>query len=159
MRGLVTKGLCGGYKDCSTPLNVHAKVRDDGGVEFINEGRGARLRIFAALKHRFLKQVPCRSQTSHIPSRQTHSCRRSNEESSWKAPICTHGIRTVLLHVMVLNRQWRDNVPPPPLGDREDHVPFHCMTAWPKRDINKPIRMGLSAPWTAHQGGLAPAFQ
>ncbi|KAK9901304.1 hypothetical protein WJX75_005502 [Coccomyxa subellipsoidea] len=33
------------------------EVRDDGGVEFINEGRGARLRIFAALKHRFLKQA------------------------------------------------------------------------------------------------------
>jgi len=33
------------------------QAREDGGVEFINEGRGARLRIFAALKHRFLKQV------------------------------------------------------------------------------------------------------
>lgn len=33
------------------------QVREDGGVEFINEGRGARLRVFAALKHRFLKQV------------------------------------------------------------------------------------------------------
>ncbi|BDA45257.1 probable serine/threonine-protein kinase STN8, chloroplastic at N-terminal half [Coccomyxa sp. Obi] len=33
------------------------EVREDGGVDFINEGRGARLRVFAALKHRFLKQA------------------------------------------------------------------------------------------------------
>lgn len=86
MKGLVTKGLCGAYKDCSTLFNVHAKVRDDGGVEFINEGRGARLRIFAALKHRFLKQVLCRSQTSHIPSKQTHSCRRSMRNLPGRLP-------------------------------------------------------------------------
>lgn len=34
-----------------------AQVLDNGGVEFINEGKGARLRVFAALKHRFMKQV------------------------------------------------------------------------------------------------------
>ena len=33
------------------------QVLDNGGVEFTNEGSGARLRVFAALKHRFLKQV------------------------------------------------------------------------------------------------------
>lgn len=38
-------------------LCMDVKVRDDGGVDFINEGRGARLRVFAALKHRYLKQV------------------------------------------------------------------------------------------------------
>jgi len=32
-------------------------VLDDGGVEFINESSGARLRVFAALKHRFVKQA------------------------------------------------------------------------------------------------------
>lgn len=26
-------------------------------MEFINEGKGARLRVFAALKHRFMKQA------------------------------------------------------------------------------------------------------
>ncbi len=33
------------------------QVLDDGGVEFINESSGARLRVFAALKHRFVKQA------------------------------------------------------------------------------------------------------
>ncbi len=33
------------------------QVLDNGGVEFTNEGSGARLRVFAALKHRFMKQV------------------------------------------------------------------------------------------------------
>lgn len=44
------------------------QVREDGGVDFINEGRGARLRIFAALKHRFLKQVPHHIITVFEPS-------------------------------------------------------------------------------------------
>lgn len=33
------------------------QVLDNGGVEFTNEGRGARLRVFAALKHPFMKQA------------------------------------------------------------------------------------------------------
>jgi hypothetical protein len=37
-------------------------------VDFINEGRGARLRIFAALKHRFLKQVSKRCAFKRHPS-------------------------------------------------------------------------------------------
>ena len=36
---------------------LREQVREDGAVEFVNEGRGARLRVFAALKHRFLTQV------------------------------------------------------------------------------------------------------
>ncbi len=40
---------------CDRPCCM--QVLDNGGVEFTNEGSGARLRVFAALKHRFLKQV------------------------------------------------------------------------------------------------------
>ena len=40
---------------CDTTCGM--QVLDNGGVEFTNEGSGARLRVFAALKHRFLKQV------------------------------------------------------------------------------------------------------
>lgn len=51
---------------------MDAKVRDNGGVDFINEGRGARLRVFAALKHRFMKQVLQASPVSPASRLVTH---------------------------------------------------------------------------------------
>ena len=42
------------------------QVLDNGGVEFTNEGSGARLRVFAALKHRFMKQAGLRFCTFYL---------------------------------------------------------------------------------------------
>ena len=50
------------------------QVLDNGGVEFSNEGSGARLRVFAALKHPFMKQAGPHSCTQLLKSwSQAHS--------------------------------------------------------------------------------------
>ena len=59
--------VCGCKVDVIRNYVLCGQVREDGGVEFINEGSGARLRIFAALKHRFLKQVLHPHPPPHMP--------------------------------------------------------------------------------------------
>lgn len=60
-------------------------MRDDGAVDFINEGRGARLRVFAALKHRFFKQVgrAARVVAGHKPTGAPSLCPRWCQSHCW----------------------------------------------------------------------------